>query len=66
MKFHDYLIIGSGLFGTMFVWLARQVEKRCIVIDKRLTLVATFIVKTRNDMLFDTMMVERTNRKVRE
>lgn len=32
---YDYLIVGSGLFGSTFAYLARQKGKRCLVIDKR-------------------------------
>ncbi len=32
---YDYLIVGSGLFGATFAYLAKQKGKRCIVIDKR-------------------------------
>lgn len=32
---YDYLIVGSGLFGATFAYLARQKGKRCLVIDKR-------------------------------
>ncbi|MDR3022184.1 MAG: UDP-galactopyranose mutase [Clostridiales bacterium] len=32
---YDYLIVGSGLFGATFAYLANQHGKRCLVIDKR-------------------------------
>lgn len=32
---YDYLIVGAGLFGATFAYLAKQHGKRCIVIDKR-------------------------------
>lgn len=32
---YDYLIIGSGLFGATFAYLAKKRGKRCLVIDKR-------------------------------
>ncbi|WP_418552548.1 UDP-galactopyranose mutase [Prevotella sp.] len=32
---YDYLIVGSGLFGVTFAYLAKQKGKRCLVIDKR-------------------------------
>lgn len=35
MKQYDYLIVGSGLFGAMFAYRARQAGKKCLVIDKR-------------------------------
>lgn len=34
MKF-DYLIVGSGLFGSVFAHRAKRAGKRCLVIDKR-------------------------------
>lgn len=35
MTQYDYLIVGSGLFGATFAYLAKQKGKRCLVIDKR-------------------------------
>ncbi len=35
MKHYDYLIVGSGLFGATFAYLATQAGKTCLVIDKR-------------------------------
>lgn len=35
MKEFDYVIVGSGLFGSTFAYLAKQKGKRCLVIDKR-------------------------------
>ncbi len=35
MKHYDYLIVGSGLFGSTFAHLATKVGKRCLIIDKR-------------------------------
>ena len=35
MKRYDYLIVGSGLFGSTFAHLATKVGKRCLIIDKR-------------------------------
>ena len=35
MKRYDYLIVGSGLFGATFAYLAHKQGKRCLVIDKR-------------------------------
>ena len=31
----DYLIVGSGLFGATFAYLARKQGRRCLVIDRR-------------------------------
>ena len=32
---YDYLIVGTGLFGAIFAYEAKQKEKKCLVIDKR-------------------------------
>ncbi len=34
-KKYDYLIVGSGLFGATFAYLATKQGKKCMVIDKR-------------------------------
>ena len=34
-KQYDYLIVGSGLYGSTFAYMARQQGKKCLVIDKR-------------------------------
>ena len=35
MENYDYLIVGSGLFGATFAYLAHKQGKKCLVIDKR-------------------------------
>ena len=35
MKKYDYLIVGSGLYGATFAYLANKAGKKCLVIDKR-------------------------------
>jgi UDP-galactopyranose mutase len=35
MQQYDYLIVGSGLYGATFAYLAKQRGRRCLVIDKR-------------------------------
>ncbi len=35
MRFYDWLIVGSGLFGATFAHLAKKAGKRCLIIDKR-------------------------------
>ncbi|MCR5819121.1 MAG: UDP-galactopyranose mutase [Prevotella sp.] len=34
-KQYDYLIVGAGLLGATFSYLAKQSGKRCLIIDKR-------------------------------
>lgn len=35
LKKYDYLIVGSGLFGSIFAYEANKRGKKCLVIDKR-------------------------------
>ncbi len=35
MRRYDYLIVGSGLFGSIFAYEAKRRGKTCLVIDKR-------------------------------
>lgn len=35
MKKYDYLIVGSGLFGSVFAYEAKKLGKKCLVIEKR-------------------------------
>ena len=32
---YDYLIVGSGLFGSVFAWHAKQQGKKVLVLEKR-------------------------------
>ena len=32
---YDYLIVGSGLYGSTFAYFAKKAGKKCLVIDKR-------------------------------
>ncbi len=34
MKLYDYLIVGAGLFGSMFAYRAHKAGKKCLVIDR--------------------------------
>lgn len=34
MSKYDYLIVGAGLYGSMFAYKAKKAGKRCLVIDK--------------------------------
>ena len=35
MQEYDYLIVGSGLFGSVFAYEANKKGKKCLVLDKR-------------------------------
>lgn len=34
-KHYDYLIVGAGIYGATFAYMAHRLGKRCLVIDKR-------------------------------
>lgn len=34
MKQYDYLVVGAGLFGSMFAYRAHKAGKKCLVIDR--------------------------------
>lgn len=36
MKKYDYLIVGAGLFGSVFAHEAKRMGKSCLVVDKRI------------------------------
>ena len=35
MNKYDYLIVGAGLYGSLFAYKAKKVEKKVLMIDKR-------------------------------
>ena len=35
MKMYDYLIVGTGLFASVFAYYAKKMGKKCLMIDKR-------------------------------
>ena len=35
MREYDYLIVGAGLYGSVFAYRAKRMGRRCLVIDKR-------------------------------
>ena len=35
MKHYDYLIVGAGLFGSVFAYKAKEMDRKCLVIDRR-------------------------------
>ena len=46
MRQFDYLIVGSGLYGATFAYLAKKHGKKCLVIDKRSHLGGNLYCKT--------------------
>ena len=55
MKKYDYLIVGAGLFGSVFAHEAVKCGKTCLVIDKRITLAEIFIQKRLRGSRFTNM-----------
>lgn len=51
MKIYDYLIVGSGLFGSVFAQKAKEKGKRCLVIDKRSHTGGNIHCKNKNSIL---------------
>lgn len=35
MKEYDFLVVGAGLFGAVFAYKAKELGKKCLVIDRR-------------------------------
>ena len=35
MMKYDYLIVGAGLFGSIFAYEANKRGKKCLIVDKR-------------------------------
>ena len=35
VKQYDYLIVGAGLFGSIFAYEAKKAGKKCLIIDRR-------------------------------
>ena len=40
MQHYDFLIVGAGLFGSVFAYKVKEQGKKCLVVDRRI-----FIVK---------------------
>ena len=41
-KHYDYLLVGAGLFNAVFAHAAARAGKRCLVLEKRAHIGATF------------------------
>lgn len=35
MRKYDFLIVGSGLFGAVFAYMATKKGKKCLIVEKR-------------------------------
>ena len=53
---YDYLIVGSGLFGSTFAYRAKQAGKKCLVIESGSTWEETCIA--RRGMVFMCINME--------
>lgn len=51
MAEYDYLIVGAGLFGTVFAQQAREQGKKCLVIDRRSHIAGNVACLNINDIL---------------
>lgn len=49
MARYDYLIVGAGLFGSVFAHAAREGGRSCLVIDRREAVDATFHAESHTD-----------------
>lgn len=47
---YDYLIIGAGLYGSAFAYMATQQGKRCLVVERRDHIGGNCYTKTINDI----------------
>tara|TARA_B100002019_G_C21272633_1_gene603270 strand:- start:623 stop:1720 length:1098 start_codon:yes stop_codon:yes gene_type:complete len=47
---YDYLIVGSGLFGCVFANLAKQHNKRCLILEKREHAFGNCYTELKNDI----------------
>ena len=48
MKRYDYLIVGTGLFGSVFAYEMKKAGKECLVIDKRDHIAGNIYTKEQN------------------
>ena len=53
---YDYLIVGAGLFGAVFAREMTDQGKKCLVIEKRDHMQATFIPKRSMGFMFIVMV----------
>lgn len=49
-KSYDYLIVGAGLFGSVFAHQAKKKGKRCLIIDKRAHFAGNIYSENINDI----------------
>ena len=66
-KQYDYLIVGSGLFGSVFAHMAAKSGKKCLVIDKRLQLGGNIYCENRHGInvhLYGAHIFHTSNKQV--
>ena len=66
---YDYLIVGSGLFGSTFAYRAKQAGKKCLVIEKREHLGGNVYCEERNGIhvhKYGAHIFHTSNKKVWE
>ena len=58
VMYYDYLIVGTGLFGSIFVYEANKIEKKCLVIEKRNHVGGNiYILKLLKELIFINMVL---------
>ena len=53
---YDYLIVGAGLFGAVFANKAKELGKRCLVIDRRSHLGGNIYLKRNMALMYINMV----------
>ena len=48
--YYDFLIVGAGLFGSVFAHEMKQKNKKCLVIDKRSHIAGNIYTKQMNEI----------------
>jgi len=54
MSKYDYVVVGSGLFGSVFANLATAAGKSCIILDRRNHIAGNCYTETKNDINIHT------------
>lgn len=64
---YDYLIVGSGLFGSVFAYEASKRGKRCLVIDKRNNIAGNIYTEERDNInvhLYGAHIFHTSNKEI--
>ena len=64
---YDYLVVGTGLFGTTFAYEAKKKGKKCLVIDKRPNIGGNIYTKNVNGInvhIYGAHIFHTSNKKI--